>query len=180
MVCPRCIQVVEQLASESGIEATGVKLGELTLREVPGEKKYHLLKKRLEENGFEIVESKKALEISKIKSLIIKRVHYGQGSLEQNLSAYLSDKLNSDYSRLSKLFTAMEGMTIERFTTLQRIEKAKELLIYDQLNITEIAEQLDYSSPAHFSAQFKQETGVSPSNFRNLRNPPRKAIDSLR
>ena len=179
MVCPRCILLVEQLAKQSGLKFTNVKLGELSLEEAPDEVPFQEFRKNLEENGFEIVESKRALEINKIKSLIIKRVHFGQGSPEQNLSSFLSSKLNSEYSRLSKLFTAMEGLTIERFATLQRIEKAKELLIYDQLNMTQVAEQLDYSSPAHFSAQFKRETGVSPSSFKQLRNPPRKPIDSI-
>ena len=179
MVCPRCIDTVKRLAESIGLEPLGVKLGEISLGKSPDKEQVLSFGRLLEDNGFEIVESKKAREITKIKSLIIKRIHYPQESPGINLSAYLAQNLHSDYSRISKLFSALEGISIERYTTLQRIEKVKELLIYDQLNISEIADLLEYSSPAHLSAQFKRETGHAPSQFKKLRNPVRKSLDSV-
>lgn len=179
MVCPRCIETVRRLAESLGIQPLSVALGEITLEKAPSKNQMQSFSRKLETSGFEIVESRKAQEVTRIKTLIINRVHYPQGHSELNLSTYLAQSLNSDYSRISKLFSSMEGISIERYTTLQRIEKAKELLIYGQLNISEIAEQLEYSSPAHLSAQFKRETGLSPSQFKNLRHPGRKGIDSV-
>jgi AraC-like DNA-binding protein len=179
MVCPRCIDTVNRIAESAGLISGEVKLGEITIDPKPQKPQLNFFNKQLKENGFEIVKRKKAREINKIKTLIIKRIHYQQEHSDLKLSAYLSRNLNSEYSRLSKLFSSMEGITIERFATLQRIEKIKELLVYDQLTVTEIADQLDYSSPAHLSAQFKRETGMSPSEFKELRNPSRKSLDSL-
>jgi AraC family transcriptional regulator len=179
MVCPRCIDTVKRIVGSSGLPLIEVKLGEIHLGTRPSSKQKENLSKGLEENGFEIVQSAKARQINQIKTLIMNRVHYGEGSPELTLSSYLSQNINYDYSHLSKLFSSIEGITIERFATLQRIEKAKELLIYDEHSITEIANQLEYSSPAHLSAQFKRETGITPSKFRFQRTPIRQSIDSI-
>ena len=179
MVCPRCIDTVKRIVESTGLPLLEVKLGEIRLNAQPSAKQTEDLGKGLEANGFEIVQSVKARRINKIKTLIIDRIHYGGGNPEMTLSSYLSQELNYDYSRISKLFSSVEGMTIERFATLQRVEKIKELLIYDEGSIAEIAEQLDYSSPTHLSAQFKRETGMTPSKFRNHRPPMRRSLDSI-
>ena len=179
MVCPRCIDTVKRIAVSAGLVPREVKLGEIRIDSTPTTAQLDSFNKQLRENGFEIVEGKKARQINEIKTLIIKRIHYPQEHSDLKLSAYLSQNLNSEYSRITKLFSSMEGITIERFATLQRLEKVKELLVYDQLTVSEIADQLDYSSPAHLSAQFKRETGMPPSEFKELRNPGRKSLDSL-
>lgn len=179
MVCPRCIDAVTRIAESAELQPIQVTLGEVILSDPPTPFQKENFAKHLEENGFAIVESEQSRLISQIKTLIIDRIHYRNDFPEFKLSVYLSQKLNYDYSRLSKLFSSMEGITIERFATLQRLEKAKELLIYDQQNISEIAAQLDYSSSAHLSAQFKRETGMTPSEFKGLRNPPRTSLDAI-
>lgn len=179
MVCPRCIQSVEQIIHALGLHPLQVKLGKVTLKDPIPENLKVELSKKLAEAGFEIVEDYKTRKINQIKTLIIERVHYSGDPPDQNLSDYLSSKLNYDYSRISKLFSSIEGITIERYATLQRIERAKELLVYDQHSITEIAEELGYSSPAHFSNRFKSETGMTPKQFKGLLDPPRSGIDSI-
>ncbi len=179
MVCPRCIDTVKRIAESVPFSPLQVRLGEVVLPAPPTQTQYEELARRLEENGFSIIESGKLKLINQIKTLIINRVHYANESPTLKLSAYLSQNLNYDYSRISKLFSSVEGVTIERFATRQRIEKVKELLVYDQLSVSEIADQLDYSSAAHLSAQFKRETGMTPSEFKALRNPPRESIDAI-
>jgi len=179
MVCPRCIQSVEQIASNLGLPLLQVKLGEATFEGTLTEDRKSELSKKLAEAGFEIVENSNTRRINRIKTLIIERVHHQEAAPEQNLSDYLSSKLNYEYSRISKLFSSIEGITIERYATLQRIERAKELLVYDQQSITEIAEELGYSSPAHFSNRFKSETGMTPKQFKGMLDPPRRGIDAI-
>ena len=179
MVCPRCIETVERIAKEKGLTPDSVTLGLAVFPEQLSDKQREAFTRGLEAAGFEIVESSKTRKINEIKTLIIERIHYSGDSSDQNLSDYLSSKLYYDYSRISKLFSSIEGITVERYVTLQKIERAKELLVYDQHSIAEIAEELGYSSPSHFSNRFKNETGMSPKEFKGVLNPPRRSIDAI-
>lgn len=179
MVCPRCVEAVTRIAKSIDLQPIHVSLGQVALTNEPTPAQIGSFSKCLEENGFAIIENDQSRLINQIKTLIIDRIHYYTDNPELKLSVYLSQKLHYDYSRLSKLFSALEGITIERFATLQRLEKVKELLVYDQQNISEIAAQLDYSSAAHLSAQFKRETGMTPSEFKQQLHPPRKSLDAF-
>lgn len=179
MVCPRCIETVNRAAKSAGLQPSTVELGKIQLGGAPDKSQLKKFREEIEAHGFEILESGKVREVNQIKSLIIERIHYHKGNSDLKLSACLAQGLGSDYSRLSKLFSSVEGITIERFATLQRIEKVKELLIYDQLNLSEIADLLDYSSPSHLSHQFKRETGMAPSTYKRMRTPNRKSLDSI-
>ena len=179
MVCRRCIQTVERIAREAGLVPDKLELGEIILPHPPAAEQARVLRAGLEEAGFAILESESARLINQVKSLIIDRIHHGQGSSALKLSAYLAQETHSDYSRLSKLFSATESVTIERYATLQRVERVKELLTYGELSISEIADELEYSSAAHLSSQFKQMTGMSPSAFRELGNRGRQSLDSV-
>ncbi|MBL4575496.1 MAG: helix-turn-helix transcriptional regulator [Opitutaceae bacterium] len=179
MVCPRCIESVRNIATTLNLEPSEVALGRITLNEKPSKEQLDLFKSKLEARGFAIVDSSNAKIINRLKTLIIDRTHYSQSKDALNLSSYLSQKINYEYSHLSKLFSSVEGITIERYTTLQRIEKAKEHLSYDENSVSEISDALDYSNPAHFSAQFKRETGMTPTQFKKLSHPPRNSLDSI-
>ena len=179
MVCPRCIETVGQVARSSGLDPFEIELGRVHLKDIPTDAQLADFREQLGAHGFEILESRKVQEVNEIKTLIIERVHYGRGNPDLKLSAYLAQSLGSDYSRISKLFSSVVGSTIEQYATRKRIERVKELLIYDQLTIAEIADQLDYSSAAHLSAQFKKETGLSPSSFKEMKNPVRTSLDSV-
>ncbi len=129
--------------------------------------------------GFELLETGKSALISQIKSLIIGQIHYKTESLKVNFSTFLAESLHHDYSYLSRLFSSVEGITIEKFITQQKIERVKELLFYNQLTLSEIAFQLDYSSTAHLSSQFKKETGMTPSAFKSQHKPGHRHLDSI-
>lgn len=178
MVCNRCISAVGGLLTELKIPYTSVELGEVI---IPDELKKHQtvdLKNKLKELGFELLDDAKKKIIEKIKSIIIQQVHYGNGEERYNLSDVLSSALHKDYSYLSHLFSEVEGTTIEKYLINQKIEKAKELLVYDELSLNQIAFQLGYSSVAHLSAQFKKVTGLTPTYFKNL-GGQRKKIDEV-
>lgn len=179
MVCPRCIQVVTKLIRQVGLDPQKVVLGEATVMPSPTSQQWRELDTLFSENGFGIVESESAKIVARIKALIIERTHYSEVEPQLKLSAFLSEQLHSDYSRLSKLFSAVESMTIERFATLQRIEKVKELLVYDEHSVAEIADRLGYSSPAHLTSRFKEETGMTPSQFKKLKAPFRRSLDEI-
>ncbi len=179
MVCPRCIATVARAAEDAGLTPRAVALGEIELQEDPAPPQLADFRARLETHGFAIVESDKARLINQIKSLLIDRARHGGERGALKLSAYLSQKLNYEYGHLSKLFSSVEAMTIERFATAQRIERAKELISYGERSIAEIADDLGYSSPAHLSGQFKRETGMTPSEFRKLKAPIRRSLDAL-
>lgn len=179
MVCPRCIETVARIARIQGLRPKSIKLGEAVFEASLDATQRASFARELEASGFEIVESYKSQQINLIKTLIIERIHFQGDAPEQNLSDYLSSKLNYNYSRISKLFSSIEGITIERYAMLQRIERAKELLVYDQHSVAETAEELGYSSPAHFSNRFKSETGMTPKQFKKLLDPPRRSIDSI-
>jgi AraC family transcriptional regulator len=178
MVCPRCIMAVERILDELDIETLEVRLGEAILAKELSEKKKSELEKELNLIGFELLDDRNSQIIQQIKTLLIQAVQEPKNE-ELNLSNLISQELNKDYSQLSKLFSATTGITIEQYYILQRIEKVKELLIYDELSLKEIAFQLNYSSTAHLSNQFKKITGFTPTEFKGLANKERKGIDGI-
>lgn len=179
MVCSRCKMVVEQVFQELNLLPEQVLLGEVHLKEAPTEKQLNTLKLKLESLGFEIIDDKKSKLIDAIKTQIIELIHHRKEALHINLSDFLSRQLKHDYSYLSNLFSEKEGITIEKYFITQKIEKVKELLMYDELSLSEIAYQLNYSSVAHLSSQFKKVTGLTPSFFKNLKGNKRIEIEKL-
>lgn len=178
MVCNRCISAVKSLLMELHIQCNSVQLGEVMLAKELTAKQTAILKERLVQLGFELLDDNKKKTIEQIKKLIIEQVHYEKTDGRYNFSDMLSSSLHKDYSYLSKLFSEVEGTTIEKYFINQKIEKVKELLVYDELSLSEIAFQLGYSSVAHLSAQFKKHTGLTPSHFKNL-GGHRKTIDTI-
>ena len=179
MVCPRCIAAVEVVLQEIYIPYNSIKLGEVELKADLLEANQKMLAEKLNSLGFELLESEMSKTISQIKTLIINQIHHSQEKLQVNLSTYLADKLHQDYSNLSRLFSSVEGITIEKFVMRQKIERVKELLFYDQHNLSEIAFEMDYSSVAHLSAQFKKETGMTPTQFKTNKDSIRISLDGL-
>jgi len=178
MVCNRCITAVKSLLNELQLPCNSVQLGEVILEKELTAKQTVMLKDRLAQLGFELLDDNKKKIIEQIKKFIIEQVHYEKTDGRYNLSDRLSYSLHKDYSYLSKLFSEVEGTTIEKYLINQKIEKVKELLVYDELSLSEISFQLGYSSVAHLSAQFKKLTGLTPSHFKNL-GGHRKTIDSV-
>jgi len=179
MVCPRCVTTVESILDKRGLQIETVSLGEVKLKRKLTDAEFLSLSEMLEASGFEVLLSQERRLVNRIKSLILERIHYADISTPLKLSTYLAEALNRDYSYLSKVFSAVEAVTIERYSMLQRMERAKELLSYKELNVTEVAELLDFSSAAHFSAQFRKETGMSPSQFKKSSHPARRSLDSI-
>ena len=179
MVCNRCIMAVQNELDKLGLEAKDVKLGEVTLdKELTPEEKTNL-ESVLIPLGFEVIDDKKSRVIEKIKNIIIDLVHYQDNDTKNNLSDVLSSKLHHDYNYLSNLFSEIEGTTIEKYFIAQKIEKVKELLVYDELSLSEIAFRLNYSSVAYLSNQFKKVTGLTPSHFKQIKEDKRKPLDNL-
>jgi len=179
MVCDRCKMVVRQELEKLQIPYASVELGEVSLTSSPVPEKLNLLATELKRNGFELIEDKGKRTISTIKTAILDYIRDDSGSRKFNFSDYLSSKLNKDYSSLSKLFSEVEGTTIEKYLILQKIERVKELLVYDEMNLSEIAHALHYSSVQHLSNQFKKITGLTPSHFKKIGDNRRKPIDLL-
>jgi len=179
MVCPRCIAAVNNIFSELDIDISAIQLGEVITNSELNEEQKDLLSEKLKLNGFELLQDQKSKLINEIKTIIIDQIHHNHQRLNINFSTLLAEKLHHEYTSLSKLFSSIEGITIERFILKQKIEKVKELIFYDELTLTEIAHLMDYSSVAHLSAQFKKETGMTPSVFKKLRKPSHHPLDSL-
>ena len=177
MVCPRCITAVQKSLDELSIEHSSVQLGEVILHEPISDEKRKELSSDLDTLGFELLGSRKSVLISRMKTLIIEQIHYKSEPLKERFSSYLSQKLFHEYGYLSHLFSSVEGMTIEKYIMIQKIERVKELLFYNELTLSEIAHQLGYSSVAHLSAQFKKETGMTPSQFKKQNKPAHRSID---
>jgi len=178
MVCPRCVEAVREVFSEQNLPAQ-VELGKVTLKKSVSEEQKEILAQRLKLRGFELLESRKSALISQAKSLIIEQIHHSNQNLTENFSTFLAEKLNQEYTSLSKLFSQEEGITIEKFVTRQKIERIKELLFYDQLTLSEIAFQLNYSSVAYLSSQFKKETGITPSEYKRNQTVARTSLDRI-
>jgi len=179
MVCNRCIMVVKSELENLGYNPVSVELGEVTLNNDLSEAEKETVDSRLHELGFSLINDKKSKLIESIKTLIIELVHRQNSDLKTNLSDYLSTRLNHDYHYLTNLFSLVECTTIEKYFIAQKIEKVKELLVYDELTLSEIAIQLNYSSVAHLSAQFKKITGLTPGQFKTIRSEKRKPLDEV-
>jgi len=179
MVCPRCIEAVSQIFKDLGVQVLEVQLGKVSIKTEISAIQKEMLKKQLAEKGFKLLDNKHAQLINKMKSTIIKEIHYQNTPSPVNFSTLLSEQLNFDYTYLSRLFSSVKGQTIERFILAQKVERVKELLTYDEKTISEIAYQLHYSSPAHLSTQFKKITGMSPSAFKKLQHQERQSLDKL-
>ena len=179
MVCVRCKMVVKSELENMGIHHIRIDLGETEIMEEISPAQMKRLDIALRKTGLELMDDKKNILVEKIKAIIIEMVHYNDEQIKVNLSDYLSDKLNHNYSYLSNLFSEIKGTTIEHFYLAHKIERVKELLVYDQLNLTEIAYRMHYSSVAHLSNQFKKMTGLTPSHFKNLKNKRRNTITNM-
>lgn len=180
MVCGRCIRVVSEGLMALGLDVKMVELGEAVVMGDLSAGQLEKARLSLEASGFELIEDKKAKMVEKIRNLIIDLVHYKDGSERTvNYSDYIADKLGKDYHYLSSLFSSIENVTIEKFIILQKIERVKELLVYDEYSLSEIAFKLGYSSVAHLSNQFKQVTGFSPTEYKKLKSHKRKPLDGV-
>ncbi len=179
MVCNRCIMVVQNELDKLGLAVENIKLGEIALAKELTSNEKNVLEEVLDPLGFEIIDDKKGRIIEKIKNIIIELVHHQNNDAKTNLSDVLSSKLHHDYNYLSSLFSEVEGATIEKYFIAQKIEKVKELLVYDELSLSEIAFRLNYSSVAYLSNQFKKVTGLSPSHFKQIREDKRKPLDEV-
>lgn len=180
MVCPRCIMVVQSELEKSGFTPLSVSLGEVVFEKELAVSCQEIIAKTLQNVGFEIIEDQKKQGVEKVKNLIIDLVQNQNSVLKNTLSDYLSTQLNCDYKYITTLFTELEGTTIEKYFIAQKIEKVKELLVYNELTLSEIAFQLQYSSVAHLSNQFKSVTGLTPSYFKNLRADRRIPLDQVK
>jgi AraC-like DNA-binding protein len=179
MVCIRCKMVVKAELSKLGIQFKTVDLGEVEIDENISAEQRELLKAALLKSGLELMDDKKSVLIQRIKNVIIELVHYSEEPLSIKFSEYLSQKLNHDYTYLANLFSEVQGTTIEKFFISHKIERVKELLVYNELNLTEIAYLMHYSSVAHLSSQFKKITGLTPSHFKQLKDKRRSMLDNV-
>jgi AraC-like DNA-binding protein len=171
--------VVRQELGKSGFDVNSVSLGEVQLNKMPSPDELGSFSERISKLGFEVIEDKTARIISKIKNTVLEFIREKGQERKYKFSAYLSEKLNKDYNYLSHLFSSVEGMTIEQHLIQQKIELVKELLVYDELSLSEIANQVGYSSVQHLSNQFKKITGLTPSHFKLIRENRRKPLDKV-
>jgi len=171
--------VVKSELEKFGLQPLNIILGEVLLNKEITDIEKEIINQHFKTIGFEIIDDKKSRLIEHIKSSIIEIVHQQNSELKSNLSDYLSSKLNHDYTYLSNQFSELEGVTIEKYFIAQKIEKVKELLVYDELSLSEIANQMNYSSVAYLSNQFKKVTGLTPTFFKNIKANRRKPIDSV-
>lgn len=179
MVCNRCIMVVKNELEKNRFSPVSVNLGEAEIAEELSEERKAKLDEILNEFGFALIGDRKSQLIEKIKNAVIELVYFSEEPLKINFSDYISEKLNQDYSYLSKLFSEVQGSTIEQFLISQKIERVKELLVYDELSLSEIAHKLNYSSVSHLSKQFKKVTGLTPTHFKKVKEEKRTPIDDL-
>lgn len=179
MVCSRCKLVVKSVFERIGINPITVELGEVELPNEMNENQKSEILKNLRAVGFDLIDDKKSKTISTIKTLIIDLVQNKNNDLKINLSNYLSQELHQDYNTLSNLFSEVENTTIEKYFIHQKIEKVKELIMYDELSLSEIAYSLNYSTVSHLSNQFKKVTGFSPTYFKHIKTIKRKQIEDL-
>ncbi len=179
MVSNRCKMVVKEELKKLGLHFILVNLGEAELMEPLTEEQHKILKTVLFDAGLELMDNKRSILIERIKNTIVEMVHHTDEQLKTNFSTFLSRKLNHDYTYMANLFSEVQGITIEQFIIAHKVERIKELIMYDELNITEIAWKLNYSSVAHLSNQFKKVTGLSPSHFKQLKDKRRSPIEEI-
>ena len=179
MVCQRCVLTVENILSERQVPFQKVSLGEATLSRKLTADELKRVEEGLHKVGFELIETRVRKLIEDIKQAVMEYLDLGMDSQHLKLSSFITDRIPNDYSYLSDLFSSVEGKTIEQFFILQRIEKVKELLVYDQLSLTEISYQVGFSSVHHLSSQFKKVTGLTPSHFKKIGVERRKSLDNV-
>jgi AraC-like DNA-binding protein len=179
MVSNRCKLAVKEELRRLGLHFILVDLGEVEIMEDISPEQKAQLKTALLNSGLELMDDKRAVLIEKIKTAVIEMVHHNDEIIKVNFSDFLSERLNHDYTYLANLFSEIQGTTIEQFVILHKIERIKELIIYDELNITEIAWKMNYSSVAHLSNQFKKVTGLTPSHFKQLKSKMRSPIEDV-
>ena len=179
MVSNRCKLAVRDELKKLGLHFIVVDLGEVEIMENLTSEKRELLKRGLLDSGLELMDDKKAILIEKIKNIIIQMIHHSEETIKVNFSDYLSEKLDHNYTYLANMFSEVQGITIEHFIISHKIERIKELMIYGEFNITEIAWKMGYSSVAHLSSQFKKVTGLSPSHFKQLKDKRRSPLEEI-
>ena len=179
MVCIRCKMVVKAELEKLELHYIVVELGEAEIMESISAEQHEQFKEALLKSGLELLDDKKSVLIQKIKNVIIELIHYSEEPLIINFSDHLSQKLKHNYTYLANLFSEVQGTTIEKFIIAHKIERVKELLVYNELNLTEIAYLMHYSSVAHLSAQFKKITGLTPSHFKQLREKRLTMLENL-
>ena len=179
MVCSRCKMVVKSELEKLGLHPISVELGVVEIQESNIEPIQVSMLQNLRKYGFDLIDDKRSMTIEKMKTLIVELVHHNNNDIKINLSDYLTKNILQDYSSLSKLFSEVEGTTIEKYFINQKIEKVKELLMYDELTLSEISYKLNYSSVAYLSNQFKKVTGFTPSYYKNLKVKKRRQIEDL-
>ncbi len=179
MVCDRCKMAVTGVMKSVGLNPVSVDLGTAEVEGEVSPKVKAEIRQRLSDLGFELLDDRRQRTIERIKSAVIKLVHYNDNRSSVNLSDYLVSEIHQDYSSLSKLFSEVEGKTIEKYYIEQRIERVKELLRYDELTLSQIAVKMNYSSTAYLSSQFKNTTGMTPSQFKQLKQNMRKELDKV-
>jgi len=179
MVSLRCKMIVKSELEKMHLQFTVVELGEVEITGELSSEQQQELKTSLLKSGLELLEDKKSMLIEKIKNIVVEMIHYSDEAPLLNFSSYLSEKLNYDYNYLSNLFSEVKGTTIEHFIIAHKIERAKELLIYNELTLTEIAEKLHYSNVAHLSNQFKKVTGLTPTFFKKMKHKRLIALENL-
>lgn len=179
MVSTRCKMLVKEELTRLGLHFVIVEMGEVDVMEDITSIQREQIRIALEDSGLELMNDKKAVLIEKIKTVVVELVHYTDELPKTNFSEYLSEKLNLDYTYMANLFSEVQGITIEKFIIAHKIERVKELIIYDEFNLTEIAWMMHYSSVAHLSNQFKKVTGLSPSHFKNLKSKRRNPIENI-
>lgn len=180
MVCLHCIMALKQLLKELDISYSHIELGSIVLKEKLTKEKLAKLSAELKTLGLALIDDRRSRIIEKIKTTIINLMHEENEEIKnQNISAILSSELNYEYNYLSSLFSESEGITIEKFVIAQRIDRVKELLVYDELTLSQIAFKLGYTSPAHLSNQFKKVTGLTPSYFKKIKEERRNYLKTL-
>jgi len=180
MVCPRCITSVGEILKKHNLDAKHIRLGEVELTKEPGKAKLQKFAEDLKQTGFELLDDQKMQLIEQVKNLLIQKVQSGNVNDHFSVSKYISKNIYKEYSSISKLFSEVEGITIEQFFILQKIEKTKEWLVYNEQSLSQIASDLGYSSTQYLSNQFKKLTGMTPSQFKQLGALHRKPIDGVK
>jgi AraC-like DNA-binding protein len=179
MVSLRCKIIVKEELNKLGIRHVVVDLGVVDIMDSITQEQIDQLKANLNKVGLELLDDKKAILIERIKNVIIEMIHYSEELPKVNYSVYISEKLGFDYTYLSNVFSEVKGITLQQYIIMHRIEKVKELLLYDELNLTEISYRLQYSSVAHLSNQFKKVTGLTPSFYKQMKNKRKNSLENL-
>ena len=179
MVSLRCKMMVKQELNNLGLKYVVIELGMVEVLEDISEAQHLQLQINLKKSGLELLDDKKSILVEKIKSVIVEMIHYSEELPKVNYSEYIGEKLHHDYTYLSNVFSEVKGITIQQFIIIHKIEKVKELLLYDELSLTQISYQLHYSSVAHLSNQFKKITGLSPSFYKQLKNKRKSNLENM-